>query len=308
MNSQDWYRSTFVLQPYDFVLVFNHTLKDFGMFIPCNLMAQDTFTIASIGFDEQEQNVLLSLVTLAKNRQPRFILFDTSPDKNKRPANVLVVNADKPEAVQRWSAYIKLNESKTAISTVMVSNDPPPAKPGEKILYVKKPLAATRLLTILEEVVILEHGYTAPAAIAGEITTGQGAATAPIAGGAVNHIAALVVDDSLPVRIQMKKALRHIAGRVDFAETGEAAEKLIRDNTYDIVFLDVILPGVDGYDICKMIKKDPQKRKTPVIMLTSNSSPADRIKGKMAGCDTYLIKPVNQDIFKEVIHEYLDLD
>jgi twitching motility two-component system response regulator PilG len=106
----------------------------------------------------------------------------------------------------------------------------------------------------------------------------------------------------------MKKALQNIAGRVDFAESGEEAEKLIQDNTYDIVFLDVILPGVDGYDICKLIKKDPQKGKTPVIMLTSNSSPADSIKGKMAGCDTYLIKPVRQDIFKEVIHEYLGLE
>ena len=270
-------------------------------------MAQDTFTIASIGFDDQEQNVLLSLVTLAKNRLPRFILFDTSPDKNKKPPNVLIVNADKPEAVQRWHTYIKLNENKNIISSVMVCNEPPPANPAEKTRYIKKPLAATRLLTVLEELVIAEHGYVAPSAIAGEITTAGGAAVVPAAEGA-SHIAALVVDDSLPVRIQMKKALHNIAGRVDVAETGEEAEKLIRDNTYDIVFLDVILPGVDGYDICKMIKKDPQKSKTPVIMLTSNSSPADRIKGKMAGCDTYLIKPVNQDIFKEVIHEYLELD
>ncbi|OGT79226.1 MAG: hypothetical protein A3H91_09780 [Gammaproteobacteria bacterium RIFCSPLOWO2_02_FULL_61_13] len=106
----------------------------------------------------------------------------------------------------------------------------------------------------------------------------------------------------------MKKALQNIAGRVDFAETGEAAEQLIRANKYDIVFLDVILPGVDGYEICKIIKKDPVKGNTPVIMLTSSSSPADRVKGKMAGCDTYLIKPVNKDIFKEVIHEFLGLD
>ncbi len=268
-------------------------------------MAQDTFTIASIGFEEQEQSILLSLVTLAKNRLPRFILFDTSPDKNKRPPNVLIVNADKPEAVQRWHTYIKLNAGKNTISSVMVCNDPPPPNPGDKARYLKKPLAATRLLTVLEELVIADHGYAAPSAIAGDIT-GEGAVAAAPADG--NQITALVVDDSLPVRIQMKKALHNIAGRVDFAETGEEAEKLIRDNTYDIVFLDVILPGVDGYDICKLIKKDPDKGKTPVIMLTSNSSPADRIKGKMAGCDTYLIKPVNQDIFREVIHEYLDLD
>ncbi|MBI4005644.1 MAG: response regulator, partial [Gammaproteobacteria bacterium] len=64
-------------------------------------------------------------------------------------------------------------------------------------------------------------------------------------------------------------------------------------------------PGIDGYDICKIIKQDPAKRKIPVIMLTSNSSPADRVKGKLAGCDTYLIKPVQHAVFEEVVQECL---
>ncbi len=267
-------------------------------------MTKDTFTIASIGFEERDQNVLLTLITLAKNRLPRFTLFEPSPDK--KMADILIVDADKPDAVQRWNAYLKLHQKTADISTVMACEEVPSSSPNDKTSYMKKPLAATRLLSVLEELVTHHQGYEAPQAFDGEITGSVDAAAAT--GGANNNIAALVVDDSLPVRIQMKKALINIAGRVDFAETGEEAEKLIRSNNYDIIFLDVILPGVDGYDLCKMIKKDPQKAKTPVIMLTSNSSPADSIKGKMAGCDTYLIKPVRQDIFKEVIHEYLGLE
>ena len=273
-------------------------------------MNKDTFTIASIGFDERDQNVLLTLVTLAKNRKPCFMLFESTP--GKKLADILIVNSDKPDAVQRWNAYLKLNEKKATISTIMVSEDVPPANNNDRIRYVKKPLAATRLLSVLEEVVTTEHGYAAPKVFQGDITgeeeINEDDASGSTSGATNNGISALVVDDSLPVRIQMKKALHNIAGQVDFAETGEEAEKLIQDNKYDIVFLDVILPGVDGYDLCKLIKKDPEKGKTPVIMLTSNSSPADRIKGKMAGCDTYLIKPVRQDIFKEVIYEYLELE
>ena len=163
------------------------------------------------------------------------------------------------------------------------------------------------LLTTLEKVVIQNINVDAQAVFADD-TEDISADTDVEDIGLDGKISALVVDDSLPVRIQMKKALQSISKSVDFAETGEEAEKLITQKKYDIVFLDVILPGVDGYDICKTIKKNPLTKDTPVIMLTSNSSPADRMKGKMAGCDTYLIKPVRHDIFKEVIFEYLDIE
>jgi len=273
-------------------------------------MANDIFSIASIGFDEQEQSVLQALFILTKTRLPRFVLFESRPDK--KLADIVIVNIDAPNAAQRWNAYLNMHKDRAIISSVLVCNDPPSASPGDRARYLKKPLVATKLLSVLEEAVAADHGYTGQQAVSGE-PSGENVIAAvataePDDGGSRNNISALVVDDSLPVRIQMKKALQNIAGRVDFAETGEAAEQLIRANKYDIVFLDVILPGVDGYEICKIIKKDPVKGNTPVIMLTSSSSPADRVKGKMAGCDTYLIKPVNKDIFKEVIHEFLGLD
>jgi CheY-like chemotaxis protein len=115
----------------------------------------------------------------------------------------------------------------------------------------------------------------------------------------------LVVDDSLPVRIQMKEALQRFAKTIDFAADAEQAMILIDNCKYDVIFLDVILPGKDGYDVCRYIRTHKLQRQTPVIMLTGNSAPADRVKGKLAGCDTYLIKPVRQGVLAEVIGEFI---
>ena len=267
-------------------------------------MSNNIFAVASIGCEERDQNILITTMELAKSRTPSFALFEDMPDR--KTADILVVNADNPDAIKRWKAYIKLHGEKNKISSIMLGESIPPDNPNDPNRYFEKPLVATRLLSILEELAILEHGYS-PSIFEGDVEEIEidDVADSDIAN---SKISALVVDDSLPVRIQMKKALQHIAGKSDFAETGEEARELLQKNKYDIVFLDVILPGVDGYDLCKEIKQDPDKSDTPVIMLTSNSSPADRVKGKLAGCDTYLIKPVNPEIFKEVVYEYLDLE
>jgi twitching motility two-component system response regulator PilG len=99
--------------------------------------------------------------------------------------------------------------------------------------------------------------------------------------------------------------LAPLVGRVDLAEDGEQAVKFIANRSYDIIFLDVVLPGMDGYKICREIKRNKRTKNTPVIMLTGKSSPFDMVKGKLAGCDTYLTKPVDGIMFKEVVQKYL---
>jgi twitching motility two-component system response regulator PilG len=81
----------------------------------------------------------------------------------------------------------------------------------------------------------------------------------------------------------------------DFAESGEAALGLLDERSYDIVFLDLTLPLMDGYDVCKAIKRSRKNRGVKVVMLTGRGSRIDRIRGAMAGCDAYLTKPVAQD-------------
>lgn len=114
----------------------------------------------------------------------------------------------------------------------------------------------------------------------------------------------LVVDDNLTVRKFMAQKLAPFNINVDFAETGEQAIGLTGTKFYSCVFLDVVMPGIDGYQVCKVIKSK-KGQKTSVVMLTSKDSPFDKIRGKMAGCDAYLTKPVDEDRLLETITRFL---
>lgn len=118
-------------------------------------------------------------------------------------------------------------------------------------------------------------------------------------------LAALVVDDSLTVRTQLQGALDRIGIKGALAQDGETALEAIKLKRFDIIFLDVIMPGIDGYALCRQIKSAPATRATPVVMLTSRSSPFDRARGALAGCDTYLTKPIDLKSFYRAIDTVL---
>jgi len=268
------------------------------------------FTLAILGLDDREERVVKSVYTLSETRRPSFKPYAFS---RATPADILIMDADNPRAVEAWQVYRRLHEAEPDPPVILLAKEKLADLPGNYNMC--PPLSATRLLALLEKVAVRDLDYVTQSmqpddddadASGAEVA----ASPAPSAGGqnvqnASTGVKALVVDDSLPVRIQMKIALQNVTSDVDFAENGEQGLELLTQHRYDIVFLDVILPGVDGYDLCKTIKQDPAKSDTPVIMLTSNSAPADRAKGKLAGCDTYLIKPLNKAVFEEVVREFL---
>ena len=108
------------------------------------------------------------------------------------------------------------------------------------------------------------------------------------------NLRALVVDDCATVRRLMDLTLRPMGIEVEFADNGEDALALVKGAGYDIVFLDVLLPGIDGYHVCKVIKGDKRMKNTPVIMLTSRDSAFDKVRGIMSGTDVYLTKPLER--------------
>jgi twitching motility two-component system response regulator PilG len=98
----------------------------------------------------------------------------------------------------------------------------------------------------------------------------------------------------------MRKVLAPVVSRVDFAGNGAQALEQIETHSYSLIFLDADLPGQDAYGICRRIRNHPLQHRTPVVMLTSRSVQADRVKGRDAGCDTYLIKPVREVVLLQV--------
>ncbi len=116
---------------------------------------------------------------------------------------------------------------------------------------------------------------------------------------------ALVVDDSPSVRKQLEIELDLFNVSVDYAATAEEAMDLLDTDAYDVAFLDVVLPDKDGFTICRHIKEF--SKDTTVIMLTGKAKQADKVKGALAGCDAYMVKPVGRMTFQSTVRNYLSL-
>ena len=114
----------------------------------------------------------------------------------------------------------------------------------------------------------------------------------------------LAVDDSPLMRTFLQNKLQPYGISPEFASSGEEALYKVSKQHFDMIFLDVMLPGMDGYDVCKMIKKNKDNSLMKVVMLTSKDKTFDKIRGTMAGCDGYLTKPVDELKLRAIIERH----
>jgi twitching motility two-component system response regulator PilG len=116
----------------------------------------------------------------------------------------------------------------------------------------------------------------------------------------------LVVDDSLAVRAYLRSQLEARGIQIAEAQNVQEALNCVTRAAFACVLMDVLMPGVDGYEGCRQIKARLRgSANVPVIMLTSKASPFDRIRGKMAGCDAYLTKPIDPNQLHEVLARHV---
>ncbi len=101
----------------------------------------------------------------------------------------------------------------------------------------------------------------------------------------------LVVDDEPDIQMVLSARLEAAGYRVETSGTGLEALNRIRSNPPDLVILDLMLPGMDGFAVCAMLKRDQRYRHIPIIILSARSQPQDRQTGKDLGADAYLTKP-----------------
>ena len=123
----------------------------------------------------------------------------------------------------------------------------------------------------------------------------NGSAGARGAAGAKNAIKILVVDDSATIRRSAETMLKSAGFDVVTAENGfEALSKVARHNP-QLIFVDIMMPRLDGYQTCAIIKNNEQYRSTPVVMLTSKDGLFDQARGRVVGSDLYLTKPFTKE-------------
>jgi len=116
---------------------------------------------------------------------------------------------------------------------------------------------------------------------------------------------AMVIDDSKTIRRTAETLLKKVGCEVVTAVDGFDALAKIADHKPDIIFVDIMMPRLDGYQTCALIKNNKEFQDTPVIMLSSKDGLFDRAKGRIVGSDQYLTKPFSRDELLSAITQHV---
>lgn len=278
-------------------------------------MQNKIFVIGAYGIDTKDMLVLERIFKITEGRTRSYRVQE---DGSGESIDIAMVNVSNKEAIKQWGTENLDSNGQPLCPALLVGKMKPK---NDRFRFTPLPFFATRVLKSLDEITVEDLKYTPEITIDDSSNNSQqlqkanatGLSRQQVAtlaekgstGKGANKRAVLVVDDSLPVRQALEMKLTLMDYRVELATNGQQAMDLIDEKFYDSIFLDVVMPGVDGYEVCKKVKRNKKTKHIPVIMLTSKSSPFDKVKGKLAGCDSYLTKPVEHEEFQKIVSGYL---
>ena len=232
------------------------------------------------GFGEMERRLLNGTILLSKRRQPVLELLSLTECSQ---ADVVMIDGTDQEAV-KWATDQTWLKDKAVIWVDA-------AAAAQAHISVKRPITWSLPMLLARA---LEQSA--------EKNSNQLVSVA-VPSSSSNSV--LVVDDSLAVRAYLRSLLEPRGYKVTDADSAEVGIAAAAATTYACILMDVLMPGIDGYEACRRIKARARNGNAPpIVMLTSKSSPFDRIRGKMAGCDAYLTKPVAVDHLHEVLSRW----
>jgi two-component system, cell cycle response regulator len=260
------------------------------------------YVVAALGLSDTERRfikIMLALTAHASTFREQG-RYEWSDDMNA--ADIVIVNATDDDAMQAWYQLAE-RKSPPVLLLATETQSVPFAK-----YYFSRPYGPAKVLMWLDRIVndLRAHVpqvqlFNSDEKLAHRELYLTDQEIVP------ERHRALVVDDSPTVRKQLVLELGSFNIKVDTAENGEQGLEMLKLTRYDIIFLDVVMPGTDGYQVCKLIRRNQETKLIPVVMLTSKSSPFDKVRGSLAGCSSYLTKPVGYENFYQVLEGYLAL-
>ena len=121
----------------------------------------------------------------------------------------------------------------------------------------------------------------------------------------ISGVKVMVIDDSKTIRRTAESLLKKAGCEVTTATDGFEALAMIADHHPDVIFVDIMMPRLDGYQTCALIKHNDVFKKIPVIMLSSKDGLFDRARGRIVGSEQYLTKPFTKDELLGAIRRYV---
>ena len=120
----------------------------------------------------------------------------------------------------------------------------------------------------------------------------------------LNGIKIAVIDDAKTIRMMMSHTLRNMGCEVECAEDGYKALGMLRRFKPDLIFLDITMPELDGYQTCTLIRNAEDTRNTPVVMLSSSDGIFDIAKGQARGATAHVTKIPPEQVLRQLIHKH----
>lgn len=125
---------------------------------------------------------------------------------------------------------------------------------------------------------------------------------------AAPEVRVLLIDDSKAARRTTQTQLSAAGFTVFTAEDGFSALSDLVEHRPDVIIADIVMPRLDGYQICALIKHSPEYQSTPVVLVSSRDGLFDRARGRLVGADAHLAKPVSDDELIRMIHQCLNTE
>lgn len=249
--------------------------------------------ISLINFPETDSQKLQKILQLSKTTH-----YSVSPFNSESETDLCFFYGENYSQLAEFNSLSKQHYSRVIIVAKQA--------PEINCHYLSLPLIASRVLNLLEKMTgnsPESSGENLSAKISEKtlIATPEKYFSETEEAELVYRI--LVVDDSIPMQKALAAEIKKMdnPSEIDFASSGEEALQYTEKNTYDFIFLDIVMPGIDGFETCTQMRKSPKLKKTPIIMLSAKTSPLDEVKGVMAGCTTYMTKPIVHEEFQKAI-------
>lgn len=263
--------------------------------------------VALLGFESVNEARLLRVFQMERG-DDEYSYIAAKPS-HQSASDILMVNYDNPAALQEKDRILGDHPQ---VQVVAVSRGPLFAEAPAH--HIRGMLIASRVLNVLDKVsakLRSETVSTQPQVVAESmlqafaekpVPQDQASVTEKPAAVTSDGYRVLVVDDSPAIQksLELNLAILPQIGVIDFADSGESAIERAGTKQYDLIFLDVMMSGIDGYETCTQLRQKTEYKKIPIIMVSGKTSPLDEVKGVMAGCTTYLTKPVQPEAFQKL--------
>jgi two-component system, cell cycle response regulator len=261
-------------------------------------MKGSEFLLGVLGLNRVERMTVSSVCSLTHSRARGYTVL---PPERNNEADIMLLNLDDSSACTLWQSARSLRPR----PVITLSRDPQNGQLIASPYTLPRTNFASRLIKLLDQITIREFKFL-PEVVVSDTDHSEKPIGISVRNEstATNRSRALVVDDSAVARNKISALLGLHGISADMAPDAERAIEMLQAHRYDVVLLDVMMPGMDGYAACRKMR-GLYRNPPPIVMLTGRDSPFDKIRGVMAGCSCYLTKPITGDELSKVVHDYI---